>query len=264
MKQFLSYTSLCILLTVWSFSMTVASQLPPDRSFYQIKIYHLKDVDQVRRMHQFLRQAYLPAMHKAGVAQVGVFEPVESDTTAGHRIYLLIPFSSLEQFATLDQKLGKDKTYSQVGRAYLEAVHDNPPYERIESILLQAFSGMPSMQTPDLKTPASQQIYELRSYESATENIYQNKVQMFNEGGEIEIFDRLGFNPVFYGEVLSGSHMPNLMYMTSFEDMASRNKHWEAFRGDAAWEKLSADPNYQNNVSKSDIFLLHPTDYSDI
>lgn len=78
------------------------------------------------------------------------------------------------------------------------------------------------------------------------------------------IFDKLGFNPVFYGEVLAGSRMPNLMYMTTFSNKASRDEHWKAFVDDSDWKKLSALPEYQNNVSHADIFLLFPTDYSDI
>jgi hypothetical protein len=58
--------------------------------------------------------------------------------------------------------------------------------------------------------------------------------------------------------------MPNLMYMTTFENKASREEHWNAFREDAQWKKLSAMPEYQHNVSKSDIFFLRPTEYSDI
>lgn len=268
MKQPLRHIMQCMIMIMLFLPLATLSYagdlLPPDRSFYQIKIYHLKDKAQESRMDQFLEKAYLPAMHKAGVQQVGVFKPVESDTAAGKRIYVLIPLKSMQQFVTLEQKLEKDKAYSKNGKDYLDAVHDNPPYERIESIILQAFTDMPSLHVPDLKSPASQQVYELRSYEGPTEKIYQNKVQMFNEGGEIEIFDRLGFNAVFYAEVLSGCRMPNLMYMTSFENMESRDKHWDAFRNDPAWEELSAMDEYQNNVSKSNIFLLHPTAYSDI
>ncbi len=235
-----------------------------DQSFYQIEIYHLQDKAQEKRLDQFLEKAYLPAMHQAGIQQVGVFKPVESDTAAGKRVYVLIPLQSLEQLVALSQKLDKDKNYTQNGKDYLEAAYDNPPYTRMESIILQAFPGMPSLKAPNLKSKASQQVYELRSYEGPTERLHQNKIQMFNEGGEIDIFSRLEFNAVFYARVLSGSHMPNLMYMTSFEDMASRDKHWEAFTSDSAWEKLSAKKEYQNNVSHADIFLLHPTSYSDI
>ena len=119
------------------------------------------------------------------------------------------------------------------------------------------------MQLPALKSDKKSRVYELRSYESATEKIYKNKVQMFNQGDEIGLFKRLDFNAVFYGEVISGSKMPNLMYMTSFENMDERNKHWKTFVDDPYWKKLSAMPEYQNNVSHMDIILMYPSDYSD-
>ncbi len=85
---------------------------------------------------------------------------------------------------------------------------------------------------------------------------------MFNEGGEIKLFKRLSFNAVFYAEVLSGNRMPNLMYMTSFDNMDERNKHWKAFGDDPEWKRLSGLEEYQHTVSKLDIILLHPTSYS--
>jgi hypothetical protein len=51
--------------------------------------------------------------------------------------------------------------------------------------------------------------------------------------------------------------------MTSFEDMDDRNKHWKTFVDDSYWKKLSAMPEYQNNVSHVDIILMYPTNYSD-
>ncbi|RYG43215.1 MAG: NIPSNAP family containing protein, partial [Chitinophagaceae bacterium] len=114
-----------------------------------------------------------------------------------------------------------------------------------------------------LKSDKKDRVYELRSYESATEKIFANKVQMFNDGNEVGIFQRLGFNAIFYGEVLAGSKMPNLMYMTSFENMDDRNNHWKAFSADAEWKKLSALPEYQQNVSHIDIVLMNPATYSD-
>ena len=52
---------------------------------------------------------------------------------------------------------------------------------------------------------------------------------MFNEGGEIDLFKRLDFQAVFYADVLSGSRMPNLVYMVVFENAATREEHWKAF-----------------------------------
>jgi hypothetical protein len=86
---------------------------------------------------------------------------------------------------------------------------------------------------------------------------------MFNEGDEVGLFKRLRFNAVFYAEVISGRRMPNLMYMTTFIDLASHDEHWKAFSNDPYWKKLSAMPEYQHNVSKINIYLLRPTEYSD-
>jgi hypothetical protein len=86
---------------------------------------------------------------------------------------------------------------------------------------------------------------------------------MFNEGDEIGLFSRLKFNAVFYADVLSGSRMPNLMYMTSFENMDERNAHWKSFSSDPQWKRLSSMPEYQHNVAKLDIILLNALPFSD-
>ena len=92
------------------------------------------------------------------------------------------------------------------------------------------------------------------------EKLAANKVSMFNNG-EIEIFKKLNFNAVFYGQVIAGSTMPNLMYLTSFENMADRDEHWKAFG--PLYKPMSEMPKYQNNVSKNVTILCTPTDYSD-
>ncbi len=258
-----SYLS-CLLLAALSFTSLQARCSPPKQEFYSIKIYQLRSAAQEERVEKFLQTAYLPALHRLGIAQVGVFTPVDNDTAAVRRIYVLIPFNSLEQFLRLPALLEKDTQYLAAGKDYLDAVYNDPPYQRMESILLQAFPEMPRLQAPALQTAHKERIYELRSYESPTEKLHYNKVQMFNRGGEVALFKKLGFNAVFYASVLSGSHMPNLMYMTTFDNKASRDQHWKTFSDDPFWKQLSGSPEYQHNVSKADILFLHPTDFSDL
>jgi hypothetical protein len=133
----------------------------------------------------------------------------------------------------------------------------------METIILKAFALSPVMKLPELTSPKNERVYELRSYESAGEAIFRNKVRMFNEGGEMDIFTKLNFNAVFYGEVVAGSQMPNLMYMTTFENRADRDAHWAAFSSDPDWKRLSSLPEYKNNVSHADVTFLRPADYSD-
>ena len=169
------------------------------RSYYQLRIYHCLPGDHA--FAHFLETTFVPALHRAGIPRVGVFQPIDVDST----IYVLIPFTSI------DAALGQPRDTA-------------PLYSRMESILLYAFEDMPSPAVPDLSAPKSERVYELRSYESATEAYHLNKVKMFNQGGEVTLFKKLGFNAVFYADVLSGSRMPNLMYMTTFNSKADRDQ----------------------------------------
>ncbi len=251
---------LCLLLIV---CVVFAGNAAP-REFYELRIYHFKSAEQQTRTENYLEKAFIPAMHRMGTKKIGIFKPLETDTTYGKKLYVLIPFRSMDEFVNLTDKLAKDKAYATDGTDYIDAKFDNPPYDRIEKIVLKAFSGMPQSSVPNLKSPVTERFYELRSYESHTEKIHLNKVKMFNDGDEVGLFKRLGFNAVFYGEVLSGSHMPNLMYMTTFENREDRDAHWKAFSADPQWKTLSAMPEYQKNVSKNVQTYLRPTQYSDL
>ncbi|AEL25502.1 NIPSNAP family protein [Cyclobacterium marinum] len=259
--------TITVLSSVAILLLTTAFSFAEEGDFYQIKIYHFSTSDQESVIDEYLEKAYLPAMHRAGIEHIGVFKPVAS--TEGNKpseklIYVLIPFSSQKEFSKIDSKLAKDQQFQSAGAKYLNAPYTNPPYDRIESILLNAFEKHPKYGVPDLSGPNKDRIYELRSYEGHTENISENKIKMFNDGDEVGLFKRLGFNAVFYGEVISGPTMPNLMYMTTFENKADRDAHWDAFRSDPYWKELSSLPQYQNNVSKNVTTFLYPTDYSDI
>lgn len=247
---------LAILLATVTFGFAKAPVL------YEIRIYHLQNRDQEARVDRYLKDALLPALQRSGIPKVGVFKPLVTDSLAGKRIYVLIPFRSAAEFARLPQRLGRDREHRVKGEDYLQAPADRAPYSRIETLLLEAFSHMPAPAVPKLNNEPSRRIYELRSYESPTEERFANKVHMFNEGGEVALFDRLGFNAVFYGSVLSGGRMPNLMYMTAHEDMDARERNWKAFGADPEWKRLSGMDFYKNNVSRINIVFLHPTEYS--
>lgn len=238
-------------------------QAKSDRQLYQIRIYHFDTAEQQQRTDAFLENAFLPALHQAGISKVGVWKPLKADSS-DLKTYVLIPFDSWQAFNRLEETLSKDSNYRNSGKDFLQASPDHPPFARMESILLRAFPDAPMVMESKLDTPKSERIYELRSYESPTPALNANKVQMFNAGGEIALFERLNFNPIFYANVISGSRMPNLMYMISFSSMESRQKHWESFGNDPAWKKLSSMEKYEDNVSHIDNYFLKATQYSDL
>jgi hypothetical protein len=259
MKRTLKQLTIAAIL-VFAFVQFVAAA---GRDFYQIQVYRLNGKAQEQRVDNYLKMAYLPALHRAGVKNVGVFKPIASDTASKNQVIVFLPLTSLDQIDKLQTTLENDAAYQKAGADFLNAPFDNVPFQRKESILLKAFPDATTLFIPKFKTPHSQRIYELRSYEGPTENLYRQKVKMFNEGGEIKLFKTLDFNAVFYASVISGSTMPNLMYMTTFADMAAHDAHWDAFRNSPDWKKLSALEEYKHTVSKSVKILLSPTDYSD-
>ena len=237
--------------------------LSQQQEFYQLKIYTFDTVEQMQITDKYLKEAYLPGLRKMGIQNIGVFKSRPSDTDTTKKTYVLIPFSSFEQFLNLNEELEIDQTYITADNDYINASHDKPPYRRIESIILKAFKTQPILQVPPQDSQRSNRIYELRSYESATESKHKNKVDMFNVGGEVNLFNQLEFNAVFFGEVVSGSKMPNLMYMTTFSGQESRDTHWNLFKESPEWNEMKVLPKYQNNVSHADIMFLYPTEYSD-
>jgi len=253
----ISIAFILVILLSWS------SNKKPAREIYQLTVYHFKTDAQEKILDNYLQNALLPALHRMNMANIGVFKSIANDTAVSKSLYVFFTIKSMDASITLGEKLNADRDYLSAGAEYIHAAYTTPPYERMETILLRAFPLAPTMNLPQLKGERKNRVYELRSYESYTEKIFKNKVQMFNEGDEIGLFKRLNFNAVFYSEVIAGSKMPNLMYMTCFENKEDRDEHWKNFGADPQWKKLSAMPEYQNNVSKNEQMFLRPAAYSD-
>jgi NIPSNAP protein len=232
------------------------------RDYFELKIYHYETLAQEERLDNYLETAYLPSLHRAGIMNVGVFKLRPNANEIKNTIILLVPFTSLEQQLELPELLKGDRLFLEAGKDYIESPHNDPPYSRIESIFLKAFAGSPHLNKPHHESPREDRVYELRSYQGATELLYERKVEMFNSG-ESELFVNLDFNPVFFGEVIASSTMPHLMYMTSFRDTVSQQEHWAAFREHPDWIGMKDKERFRNTVSKITKYLLYPTPYSD-
>ncbi|TFG40540.1 MAG: NIPSNAP family containing protein [Bacteroidia bacterium] len=231
--------------------------------YYELRIYRLMDPGKNTLFDKYLKDAFIPAMHKAGIPTVGVFKPIETDTAFGKMVYVFIPYETMDQYDKILTKLETDPVYQQAGKDFLDAPYNDAPFKRYESVFMKAFAFMPKYKIPVFNTPRAERIYELRSYESWTETKATKKIHMFNEGGEMLIFEKIGANAVFYGQVLFGSLKPRLMYMTTYADMNSQKEHWAAFSKHPDWQTLRAKEEYANTVIKPNAYLLYPTDYSD-
>src|SRR3569832_1349428 len=73
------------------------------QQYYELKVYHIKTQSQQEKLDKYLKEAYLPALHRKGLGIVGVFRTLEQDTDK--RMYVLITFSSLAQIEKVEEGL---------------------------------------------------------------------------------------------------------------------------------------------------------------
>ncbi len=236
---------------------------PATREYYELRSYHMRRGRQVKGMDDFMSQACMPALKRAGLGPVGAFEVTIGPSNP--TLYLLLVYPSLEVFASLGARLGEDTEFRKVGAEFLNAPPTDPAYVRVESAFLLAFPGMPRLEVPPAAAEHRPRIFELRTYESHSKKANLKKIEMFDRG-EIEIFRRTGLRPVFFGETLIGPNLPNLTYMVTFDDMDARQKNWSAFVADPDWKKLSTTPGYTDVETVSNItnLILSPKPYSEI
>jgi hypothetical protein len=225
--------------------------------YYEIRVYSTQSDTQRQRVNDYWQNAAIPAYNRMGIRPVGVFtEQKDSET---NKIYVLIPCDSLEIFGAIPARLAADADYQKAAAGFLGATKADPAYVRLESSLLVAFDGMKHLVAPD-KTA---NVFELRTYLSPGEGMGLNKIRMF-ESGEITLMKDIGLAPVFYGRMLTGSHMPCLMYLTCGENLEEHRKHWQAFGNAPVWKQLLADPQYKDNMIGMISVMLKRTPASQI
>jgi hypothetical protein len=229
------------------------------RDFYELRQYQLADEGQKQGLDAFLRDAAIPALNRIGIEPVGVFYPEEGLSP----VRVLIRHRSMDSVVSAGQRLLADSEYLRRGTAFLDSSAEKPAFQRMESSLFLAFKGMPTIETP---AKGQGRILQLRIYESPSVKTGQKKIEMFNDAGEIAIFRRVGLHPVFFGEALTGTKMPNLTYMLAFESQDELKANWKKFVADPDWKRLKGMAEYSDKAILSGItnLILKPAEYSQI
>jgi hypothetical protein len=237
------------------------------RYYYELRRYEIETEAQKAGFDKFASEAALPALQRLRIGPVGVFYPDEGLSP----IYVLLPHMSLESFATLTPRLAEDPEFLEKGADFIDAPATAPAYKSLEVQLMLAFEGMPQVVRPVgargrvIDMPG--RVFQLRTYESPSEKTALKKIEMFNTA-EIAIFRKVGLHPVFFGQTLAGTKMPNLTYMLAFEDMEESRANWKKFGADPDWQALRAMPEYADEaiLRRKGItnLYLKPASYSQI
>ena len=232
-----------------------------NRDYYELRAYRLKSDAGHELLDEYLAKAAIPALNRVGVKNVGAF--TEPEAKDGPAVWVLIAYPSLDLFSTAAARLNADSDYQKAGEKYLQVMKEQAAFDRIDSWLLLAFSGMPRLEVPALTRDKKARIFEMRTYESYSEVKALKKVEMFNSG-EIDVMHEVGLSPVFYGQALIGRDLPHLTYMLCGENKDVHKKHFSDFGKHPTWNKLKNDPQYADTVSKITSRFLEPTAYSQI
>jgi hypothetical protein len=228
-----------------------------ERQFLEMREYSTISRGAARSLNEHLEQALVPSLNRLGLDPIGVFSPMYGSDSA--TVHVLIPHPSVESVLTLHARLLDDKGFTQAAGSVLRLSPERAGYVRMKSSLMQAFEAIPRVEVP----PPEPRIFEMRRYESHNMKAGKLKVEMFNRG-EIDIFRKVGIKPVFFGETLIGDHMPNLVYIVTFKDMAERDAAWARFRVDPDWKKMSALEKYRDTVSNISDTIMRPAGFSQV
>ena len=232
-------------------------------SVFELRIAYLRNgADQQRqRMAEFIEKHTMPALQKYGAGPVGVFNNLIAPD--GPYILAIVQYPSLAAMEETRAKMSEDAGYKKATAKLLEG--PGLPYVRLENSVVRAASWMPAIEVPKHDGKRANLVFELRTYESNTTATLEKKVKMFADG-EMAIFRRLGMVPVLFGTTVIGRRKPNLVYMLGYENLAAREKVWQAFGKDAEWAKLRETPGLSDAevVSNISSVLLSPMGFSQI
>ncbi len=242
--------------------LTAEAAANSERCFYELIRVEVVNNAQKGPLEKYWGEAAIPALNRLGISPVGVLKSKYG--THGLDYFILIPHPGIDSFLTAWDKLAEDKEYLEKGKDFLQAKMGSPSYYRCSASLLHAFTHLPKLEMPEKLKSVGGRIFEIRIYESHSREKAQLKIEMFNEGGEIQVFKDTGLNPVMFGETLAGEKMPNLTYMLAFKDMAERDASWKTFVESDGWNRLKNLPRYKDTVSSVTDVILSPASCSQI
>lgn len=227
-----------ILIAAFLFCLNLLAQ----REFYELRTYELYQSSNFKDFNTYFEDYLIPTLNKKGINNIGVFKEVSMDLP--RKMYVLIPYPNITVYQSVSRSIKGDPNNADASVKLNKK--NRPMFNRYSTSLYDAFEGMPNLVKPNFEN----RFFELRTYESHSEDAYRRKVNMFNEG-EIALFDELDFGSVFFGEKISGDRMPCLTYLLSFENLDERNENWGKFVHHPTWEKLKSDEAYKDSCCSS-------------
>ena len=195
--------------------------------YYLMQTFYLRHGTQLGRLHEFLG-SLIPSLNDSHPGPKIALEALVAVHTP--QAVLLTGHPNVERALSLREAMAGAK-----GFAAWESGPE-PPYEHYTAALLQAMEYSPEV-AARADPPKKPRLFEIRQYHSPTWRQLGLLHERFS-GPEIRIFHRVGVHPILYSQTVLGPNMPNLTYVIPFDDLAAREKAWDAFGADPEWLKV--------------------------
>ena len=69
------------------------------KEFYELRTYELFQSSSVNSFNQYFEKAFIPALNKLGIKNIGVFREVSESLPS--KFYILIPYESFDKYVTM-------------------------------------------------------------------------------------------------------------------------------------------------------------------
>src|SRR5271165_6354501 len=98
-SRILFHAGALVLLFLSVFVTAATAADPAQPQYYELRVYSTKSEEQQKLVSDYWQNAGVPAYNRMGVQPVGVFTELQDSPT--NKIYVLIPFDSLDAFAAV-------------------------------------------------------------------------------------------------------------------------------------------------------------------
>lgn len=236
-----------------------------DREYIEIRTFWAEEEDIKARLIARIDDILLPHLKSLGFRKVGVFSVHEALHDADPQYDLMFNkavfvVTSAPSFIKLEEFHEKMSGPMPEERRF-QRFKDDALYIGQENALLRAFPNCSSLEVPTLDPD---RVLQYRCYFSPSLERNRAKRKMFDIRGELALFRKCGMNPVFFGETLYGTMMPNISYMLSFKNDEARKAGWDQFRNSEEWNKMKSEPEFKDTATQVRNLFLKPSPKSEI
>jgi len=211
-----------------------APEAPTQPYIVECVTFRLHSGPQMSNALGWLEKRAMPLWQKHKFGPVGVFTVDVGPHIPA--IFFMRIYASLADRQAVWTSLRSDSDWD---AAVVNLEKAGPAFHREDIILLNSTAFSPPVK-PAASGDPTRKLFELRIYETPTWKQLGNLHDRFS-GGEIDLFIKSGFRPVFYADTLIGPNQPNMIYLIPYENSAAREAAWGKFRDSPEWVKLRDD-----------------------